>query len=231
MKTVFLLLLGTIYLFLSNAMEAVLIKKIYFLIGLALVSVGAIRYIKGIYHSYKIMTELKLASEEEFNNIPHTHGTIASDSLHALLLNEQTKTLMLAEREDWEAEVTKKEIYFNELYEVAIVEDGVIIARTSNGLLSDSLLEEEGDFLVADDDIDEDDYEELEEVSHLALKMVVDNISAPIMEYVFFEQEDGIAKEDDTYIEAMELCEQWFQKLSIIIKRHELERVPIRTWQ
>jgi len=231
MKTVFLLLLGIVYLFLANAMEAILIKKVYFLIGIALVIVGVIRYIRAKYHTYKIMTELKLASEEELKNIPHTHGTIANDSLHALLLNEQTKTLLLAVKEDWEAEMTKKEIYFNELYEVAIVEDGVIIARTSNGLFSDSLLEEEENFVVEDDDIEDDDYEELEEVSHLALKMVVDNISAPIMEYVFLEQEDAISKEDDTYIEAMELCEQWFQKLSIIIKRHELERVPIRTWQ
>lgn len=232
MKTVFLLLLGIIYLFLANAMEAILIKKIYFLIGIVLVIIGAIRYIRAKYHAYKKMMELKIASEEQLKNIPHTHSTIASDRLTALLLNEQTKTIVLAVKEDWQAaEVIKKEIYFNELYEVAIVEDDIIIARTSNGLLSDSLLEEEGDFFVEDDDLEEEDYEEQEEVSYLALKLVVDNLSTPVMEYVFLEQEDAISKEDDTYIEAMELCEQWFQRLSIIIKRHELQRVPVRTWQ
>ncbi|MFJ5767613.1 hypothetical protein ACIP9C_19920 [Lysinibacillus sp. NPDC093210] len=231
MKTVFLLLLGTIYLFLANAMEAILIKKAYFLIGIALVIVGVIRYIKWKYHTYKIMTELKRASEEELNNIPHTHGTIASDGLHALLLNEHTKTLLVAVKEDWEAELAKKEVHFNEIYEVAIVEDGHIIARTSNGLFSESLLEDDESSMGEEEEIDEEECEEMEEVSQLAIKMVVDNITAPIIEYAFLEQEDAISKEDDTYIEAMELCEQWYQKISIIIKRYELERVPIRRWQ
>ena len=231
MKTVFLLLLGIIYLFLANAMEAMLIKKTYFLIGIALVTVGTIRYIKWKYHTYKLMTELKRASEEELNNIPHTHSTIASNGLQALLLNEHTKTLLVAMKEDWEAELTKKEVQFNEIYEVAIMEDGHIIARTSNGLFNESLLEEDHRSLGDEEEMDEDDLEEIEEVSQLAIKLVVDNITAPIIEYAFLELEDAISKEDDTYQEAMELCEQWFQKISIIIKRYELERVPIRRWQ
>ncbi|UED79821.1 hypothetical protein FH508_0020950 [Lysinibacillus sp. CD3-6] len=231
MKTVFLLLLGIIYLFLANAMEAILIKKTYFLIGIALVTVGTIRYIKWKYHTYKLMTELKRASEEELNNIPHTHSTIASNGLQALLLNEHTKTLLVAMKEDWEAELTKKEVQFNEIYEVAIMEDGHIIARTSNGLFNESLLEEDHRSLGEEEDMDEDESEEIEEISHLAIKLVVDNITAPIIEYAFLELEDAISKEDDSYLEAMELCEQWFQKISIIIKRYELERVPIRRWQ
>ncbi|MFJ7649859.1 hypothetical protein ACIQ1H_20290 [Lysinibacillus sp. NPDC097279] len=231
MKTVFLLLLGIIYLFLANAMEAMLIKKTYFLIGIALVTVGTIRYIKWKYHTYKIMTELKRASEEELNNIPHTHSTIASNGLQALLLNEHTKTLLVAMKEDWEAELTKKEVQFNEIYEVAIMEDGHIIARTSNGLFNESLLEEDHRSLGDEEEMDDDELEEIEEVSQLAIKLVVDNITAPIIEYAFLELEDAISKEDDTYQEAMELCEQWFQKISIIIKRYELERVPIRRWQ
>lgn len=231
MKTVFLLLLGIIYLFLANAMEAILIKKTYFLIGIALVTVGTIRYIKWKYHTYKLMTELKRASEEELNNIPHTHSTIASNGLQALLLNEHTKTLLVAMKEDWEAELTKKEVQFNEIYEVAIMEDGHIIARTSNGLFNESLLEEDHRSLGEEEEMDEDELEEIEEVSQLAIKLVVDNITAPIIEYAFLELEDAISKEDDSYQEAMELCEQWFQKISIIIKRYELERVPIRRWQ
>lgn len=231
MKTIFLLLLGIIYLFLANAMEAILIKKTYFLIGIALVTVATIRYIKWKYHTYKLMTELKRASEEELNNIPHTHSTIASNGLQALLLNEHTKTLLVAMKEDWEAELTKKEVQFNEIYEVAIMEDGHIIARTSNGLFNESLLEEDHRSLGEEEDMDEDESEEIEEVSHLAIKLVVDNITAPIIEYAFLELEDAISKEDDSYQEAMELCEQWFQKISIIIKRYELERVPIRRWQ
>lgn len=230
MKTIFLVLLGTIYLFLAMAMDAEFIKKLYFLIGITLVIIGVIRFIKWKYHTFRIMAERKSASEEELKNIPHTHGIIASDALHALLLNEQSKTLILAVKEDWEAEVVKKEVRFNEIYEVAIVEDGHIVARTSNGLFSDSLLAGDHHVLVEEAEIEEEACEE-QEVFQLALKMVVDNLSEPIIEYIFLEQEDGISIEDDTYIEAMALCEQWYQKVSIIIKHYELERVPIRHWQ
>lgn len=227
MKTVLLLLLGIIYLLLANALEAVLIKRLYLLIGLALVTVGAICYIKWRYDNVKMMTELKRASKETLKNIPHTHGIIANDGLHALLLNEHTNTLLLAVKEDWTAEITKKEAYFTEIYEVAIVEDDAIIASTNNGVFNNSLLEEEERLLV-DEELEEEETDTDEVSPQLTLKIVVDNISTPIIEYVFLERDEAMSKEDDTYIEAMELCEQWYQKISIIIKRCQLDRVLIQ---
>lgn len=64
------------------------------------------------------------------------------------------------------------------------------------------------------------------------MEFVVDHLSEPILEYIFMDQgEHPIARDEEEYEEAMELCEKWFQKISVIIKRHELERVPIRHWQ
>ncbi|MGE7092275.1 hypothetical protein ACQKII_12700 [Lysinibacillus sp. NPDC048646] len=230
MKTFFLLLLGLIYLMLANAMEAVIVRGLYFFIGWGLFIIGAFRYMKEKYMSFRRTAEMKRESEEEFMNIPHTQCTISSDCLNALLLNEPTNTLLLAQKEDWASELTKKEIQFNKIYEVSIVEDDNIIASTRNGLLSGSLIDREQDTSLDSEEEDEDE-ESDDTVSQLALKIVVDNLSTPILEYIFMTNSEPISKEEDEYSEALELCEEWYRKISIIIKRFELERVPIRNWQ
>lgn len=227
MKTFFLFFLGLIYLLLANAVETAIFSKVYFLIGLGLLIAGVIRYVKERYIYISWLNEMKEASEEELMAIPHTHCIISSDSLSALLLNEPTNTLFLASREHLEEELIKKEIPFNKIYEVAIVEDEMYIARTSNHLISSSLLGEDHDI---EEELDEEDAED-NEVSQLTLKIVADNLSDPILEYVFMDNSEPVSREEDDYQEALELCEEWFQKISVIIKRYELERVPIRHWQ
>lgn len=163
---------------------------------------------------------MREASEAEITAIPHTQCTISQDVLHALLLNEQTNMLIVAQREALDDPLKVIEIPFNKIYEVAVVEDEATIRKAKNYLIGSSLL---------------DEMEELEEedtVSQLSLKLVVDHLATPIVEYIFMENSDHpIERDTDEYEEALELCEQWFQKISVIIKRHELERVPIRQWQ
>ncbi|MEY9978907.1 hypothetical protein [Lysinibacillus sp. RC79] len=228
MKTFFLIFLGMIYLLLANSVETAIFSKVYFLIGLGLVIVGIIRYIKERYIYINTLNEMKEASEEELMAIPHTHCIISHDCLSALLLNEPTNTLFLVSREDLEEDLIKKEIPFNKIYEVAIVEDEMYIARTSNNFISGSLLSEELD--IEEEELDEED-PEYNTVSQLTLKIVADYLSDPILEYAFMDNGEPISREEDEYQEALELCEEWFQKISVIIKRYELERVPIRHWQ
>lgn len=228
MKTFFLLLLGTIYLLLAKSVETAIFSNVYFLIGLGLLIAGIIRYVKERYIYNNRFNEMKEASEEELMAIPHTHCIISNDCLNALLLNEPTNTLFLVSREDLEEDLIKKEISFNKIYEVAIVEDEMYIARTSNSLISGSLLGEDLD--LEEEEYDEED-PEYNTVSQLTLKIVADNLSDPILEYVFLDNGEPISREEDEYQEALELCEEWFQKISVIIKRYELERVPIRQWQ
>ncbi|KOS59948.1 hypothetical protein FJQ98_22935 [Lysinibacillus agricola] len=227
MKTFFLLFLGTIYLLLADAVETAIFSRVYFLIGLGLVIAGVIRYVKKRHIFISRLNEMKDASEEELMAIPHTHCIISNDCLSALLLNEPTNTLFFASREDLDEELIKKEILFNKIYEVAIVEDEMYIARTSNNLISGSLLGEDQDI---EEELDEED-PEYNTVSQLTLKIVADNLSDPILEYVFMDNDEPISREEDDYQEALELCEEWFQKISVIIKRSELERVPIRHCQ
>ncbi|ODV54283.1 hypothetical protein [Lysinibacillus fusiformis] len=226
MKIIFFILLGIIYLFLANAIELAVIKQLFFLIGLALVSIGIIRYIKERYVESQKYVQMKEASEEEMKAIPHTQCLLSEDALKGLLLNEHTNMLIFAQREELEDELKIIEIPFSKIYEIAMMEDEMFVLRTKNYLMSSSLLGEEEDLAEEEED-DEDDT-----VSQLSLKFVVDHLSEPILEYIFMDQgEHPIARDEEEYEEAMELCEKWFQKISVIIKRHELERVPIRHWQ
>ncbi|AVK86248.1 hypothetical protein C3943_23545 [Lysinibacillus sp. B2A1] len=227
MKTFFVFFLGIIYLLLAKAVESILFNRLYFFIGLGLIIVGSVHYVKERNRYLSRLNDLRDASKRELLAIPHTQCILAEDCLSALLLDEPTNTLYLANREDLEEELIKKVIPFNKIYEVAIVEDEIFIARTSNHLISGSLLEDQE---IEVEEVDEDD-PEYNTVSHLTLKIVADNLSDPILEYVFLNQEEPISREEDEYLESLELCEKWYQKISVIIKRYELERVPIRHWQ
>ncbi len=227
MKTFFVFFLGIIYLLLAKAVESILFNRLYFFIGLGLIIVGSVHYVKERNRYLSRLNDLRDASIRELLAIPHTQCILAEDCLSALLLDEPTNTLYLANREDLEEELIKKVIPFNKIYEVAIVEDEIFIARTSNHLISGSLLEDQE---IEVEEVDEDD-PEYNTVSHLTLKIVADNLSDPILEYVFLNQEEPISREEDEYLESLELCEKWYQKISVIIKRYELERVPIRHWQ
>lgn len=220
MNIIFFILLGIIYFFLANAIEVAIIKQLFFLIGLTLVSIGIIRYIKERYIESQNYAEMKEASEEEMKAIPHTQCLLSQDALKGLLLNEHTNMLIFAQREELEEELKIIEIPFSKIYEVAMMEDEMFVLRTKNYLMSGSLLGEEENVAEEEEEVEEDDT-----VSQLSLKFVVDHLSEPILEYMFMDQgEHPIARDEEEYEEAMELCEKWFQKISVIIKRHELER-------
>jgi len=205
--------------------ETAIFSKAYFLIGLGLVIAGIFRYVKERFIYINTLNEMKEASEEELMAIPHTQCIISNDCLSALLLNEPTNTLILASREDLEEDLIKKEIPFEKIYEVAIVEDDMYIARTSNNFISGLLLGEDMD--IEEEELGDEDSES-DTMSSLTLKIVADNLSAPIIEYVFMDNSEPLSREEDEYEEVRELCEEWFQKISVIINRYELERVPVR---
>ncbi|MGE8036515.1 hypothetical protein B1B04_17390 [Lysinibacillus sp. KCTC 33748] len=225
MKTFFILFLGMIYILLANSVETAIFSKVYFVIGLGLVIAGIFRYVKERFIYINTLNEMKEASEEELMAIPHTQCIISNDCLSALLLNEPTNTLILASREDLEEDLIKKEIPFEKIYEVAIVEDDMYIARTSNNFISGLLLGEDTD--IEEEELDDEDSES-DTMSSLTLKIVTDNLSYPILEYVFMDNSEPLSREEDEYQEVLEQCEEWFQKISVIINRYELERVPVR---
>lgn len=225
MKTLFLFFLSIVYLFLAYEMETQIVRKLYFFIAIVLLLLAARSYLIMTQQLNRKLAELQQASEEAFKKIPHTQCIISEDYLSALLLNAHTNMLYIANREDFDEEINYRAIPFSKIYEVAILEDGDVViksARHNSGLLIKK------DKQVTDDDALEDDDEK---VNKLSIKMVIDELSDPIVELIVMDSDKGVAKDDDTYEDSFKECEKWYQKLSIIIKRYELEQMAVRKWQ
>lgn len=176
--------------------------------------------------------ERRRTSEEALAHILHTQYFLATDYLSALLINEDTQKFYMAKREEGHPQFEIKEFAFNQILEVAIEEDETTLSLyPKEGLLSSTLPDSEGSSVVyiVDSDNEENEEDEDETVEKLSLKMVVDDLGEPIVEYVFFEKDDAIAKDSEEYEEAFIHCNEWYQKVSVIIKR--LERVPVRQWR
>ncbi|WP_211284564.1 hypothetical protein [Rummeliibacillus pycnus] len=189
---------------------------------------------------------IKKETEEMLEEYPHSQCTISSNYLHALLIDEASQTFFIAKREDIDSDFEVKEYLFNEIYETAIEEDGIQIALISRGgLLGGSLLDGGGNSLIylmepeksSKEDSDNATEQKVENspeqgVSKLSLKVVVDDLSTPIIEYVFLEPEEPISKEAEEYKEAYKQCKKWHQMISVLIKRHDnLNKVIIRRYE
>lgn len=188
---------------------------------------------------------LKKETEELLQEYPHTQSTISSNYLNALLIDEPTQTFFFAKREDTDSEFEVKEYIFNEIYETAIEENGEQIALISRGgLLGGTILNSASNSLVyimeSENNTNEDEEKESEEteknieegISKLSLKVVVDDLSNPIIEFVFLENDEQISKEDEKYKEASKLCKKWHQMISVLIKRQDqLNRVVINRYE
>lgn len=176
--------------------------------------------------------ERRRISEEALAQIPHTQYFLSTDYLSALLINESTKKFYMVKREEDDLQFELKEFSFNQILEAAMDEDGTILSLyPKEGLLSSTLPASEGSSVVyiatSDDEKEEEDEDET--VEKLSLKIVVDNLVEPIVEYVFMEKKDAITKDSEEYKEACRNCHEWFQKISVMIKRHE--RVPVNPWR
>ncbi|MFJ8260585.1 hypothetical protein ACIQ4I_01300 [Rummeliibacillus sp. NPDC094406] len=188
---------------------------------------------------------IKKETEEMLQEYPHSHSTVSSDYLNALLIGEASQTFFVAKREDTDSDFEVREYLFNEIYETAIEEDGNQIALISRGgLLGGSLIDGGGNSLVyvmepenslkdnSDEESEETTEKSSEEVSKLSLKVVVDDLSNPIIEYVFLEPEEPVEKDSDVYKEASKQCKKWHQMISVLIKRHDnLNKVVIKRYE
>lgn len=166
--------------------------------------------------------ECKRVSEEELAKIAHTQCFLSTDYLSALLINEQTKLFYIANREYNNPEFEVKKFTFNQILEAAVEENGSVLAL----LPKDGLI---GSLLPNGEIIDGADSDEDETVEKLSLKIVVDNLLEPIVEYVFMENNQSITKDSEEYEKVFTQCNEWYQKISVIIRRHE--RVPVRQWR
>ncbi|MDN4495076.1 hypothetical protein [Ureibacillus aquaedulcis] len=220
MFQLFLLLLEVVYLFLAFKTGSTL----YLIVAVGL----------GAWWLYELNKDVKKRSEALLNETiqkveqhPHTRYIIASDYLSALMLDENSNTFRILEREEIDEDFDKKEYDFEELYEIAIIEDGNNVALTSKGGVHGwSLIDGGAKVDVHVNELEEspEKKEKAKEVKKLMLKIVVDDLADPILEYIFLDNEQEIPKELDEYKDIFKECTKWYQKISIIIKRNEHER-------
>lgn len=226
----FLLLLEVVYLILAFKTG----KTLFFIIAVGL----------GAWWLYEINKDVKKRSEallhdtiEKVEQHPHTRYIVSTDYLQALIIDESSNTLRILEREDVDTDFDRKEYDFQELFEIAIVEDGKNIALTSKGGVHGWSLIDGGamvDVHVNEIEASPEKKEKQKEVKQLMLKLVVDDLSNPIVEYVFLDNEQAIPKELDEYKDIFKECNKWYQKISVIIKRGDKEKdnkeVAIKGW-
>lgn len=229
MVRILLLLLEIVYLILAFKSESV----IYFCIAVFIFTWWAYETKKEINRKD---AELQKETIEMLEKIPHTRYTVSTDYLRALLIDEHTNTLYIAEREEIDSDFEEKEFRFHEIYEAAIEEDGELISLISRGGVDGwSLLHGRTDLLVNVEDLEKESEESDEEVTDdvvnkLSIKIAVDDLSNPIVEFAFIDDEQGLSKESEIYLDILKECNRWHQKISVIIKRHDRENVAVNSW-
>lgn len=179
----------------------------------------------------RIEAERRRRTEEFLGAFTYTEYIVSSDYLNALIMDEQSEMLHIARRSNEDTPFFRKSYPFNKILEVAMVEDNEIISLfPRSGLLKGGLIANERNTHIYVVNSDEDADEEEENISKLCLKIVIDNLANPIIEYIFMENEESMEKEADDYKEVYKLCSNWYEKVSVIIKRTEYARVNINRW-
>src|SRR5690606_7357477 len=103
------------------------------------------------------------------------------------------------------------------------VNDNIYSLISKGGIHGWSILNDDEE--LYSDDVDEEDV-----INKLSLKLIVDDLSNPLIEFVFYEDERGIDTESEEFEEIWEECKNWHKKFSIIIKRDQREKVAVNSW-
>lgn len=233
LKILFIFLLFVVYFALSLSLESTKAIGIYLSISLGFFFWGVIEWRRSINRRN---TENRRRLDEVLAEIPHTQSLISNNLLNVILLDEEFNFLYILQRDSVEEDFDIKRIPFNEVLEIAVVEEErVLNLYPKDGLLG-STQENDEEFFDEDPEEDEEYEEDVEEdedesIEALCLRIVVDDLTNPILEYPFISYDHTLVKDSDEFIEAYSCCNEWYQKIYIIIKRFEHDKVAVRLWQ
>ena len=230
LKIFVIYLLSAIYFFLSFSMDHMQSIGLYLTISVVLFFWGTWELKR---RSEEINEENRIITEELLEEIPHTQKLITPNNLNALLINEVTEILYIASREELGSDFDIKDIPFNKVLEVALLEDGKTISVfPKEGILSSPVkienIKEHDEEEEYDYESEEDEEEELE--FSLCFKIVSDDLSEPIHSFTYLDNFKEEYKDSEEYDDAMGTCNEWHQKLSIIIRRYQYDRVMVNKW-
>lgn len=218
MKTIVIYSLSLVYLLLSLRIDSIGIMGIYIVVSISLFFWGNYERLKVVK---KRKEEVEREREEMLRDIVHTHSVVSGDSLQALMLDENLHLFFYAEKEEEDEPFQVKKFTFSQVLEVAILEDGELLTiHPKDGVISGEIeMDKE-----TDKELDEE-YEEIEDDVEdspiLSLLIAVDDLSTPILEFIFVEEDPPTEEE---YEEILEECRAWYQKMNVIIRRNERQR-------
>lgn len=210
LRIIFLMILSGLYLYLGFSIENLLVKVLFFIVALWL-------FVWGYYHvkmqSEKIKKELEVEIEEILSVIPHAHAVLSNDYLTALLIDEQEEKVIFLSRKTIKESFEKNMFYFHELFEVAYIKNDRVLSIITKGEKNGIVLKKEG-------------VHHEESIKKISVKFLVNNLTNPELEFVFFESETPILKGTDDYKKITDVCNDWFHKMTVIIKR--TEHIPFK---
>lgn len=216
MKIILLMSLSGVYLFLAFQVETIIPRIVFLAVALWLFLWG---YKELKERLDKKEEQLKLSMEKLLNEIHHTQCVISDDYLTALLIDEDQEKVYVIKKEKGTDEFHKEVYDFKEILEAALLENDKIQSYiTKGGKNQNSIIHKESEIK-----------QNVEGVKKISVKFIVNNITKPEIEYIFFESDQSISKDSEEYKEITEICKDWFQKFSIIIKR--AEAIPVRHWE
>lgn len=230
LKILCIFLLFVVYFALSLSLESTNAIGIYLVISLGLFFWGVIEW-RSIINRRNAEDRRRL--EEVIAEIPHTQSQISDNLLNVMLIDDVNNFLYILQRDSLQVDFDIETILFSQVLEIAIIEEeNVLNLYPKEGLLGSTLANNEEineeDF---EEEEDEDEDEEDELIEALCLQIVVDDLTNPILEYPFISNDHSLAKDSDEYIEAYSCCNEWYQKIFIIIKRFEHDKVAVKLWQ
>lgn len=218
--TLIICVLEIVYLFLWMGSG----NKLFFFIALGIF----------LWWIYEMRREARLRQEkieqetiQKLEKIPHNRRAVSDDCLSAILLDELSKTFYYLERDDVESNFKKKSYSFDEIYECAIaVNDSICSLISKGGTHGWSIINYDAQIY------NEEDFKEEDTIHKLSLKIIVDDLSKPLIEFVFFEDKKGMEKDSEEYEEIWQECKNWHQKISVTIKRgsREIEKIAVNNW-
>ncbi|SDO09083.1 hypothetical protein SAMN05518871_11036 [Psychrobacillus sp. OK028] len=227
MKILFIFLLFIVYFALSLSLESTKAIGLYLIISLVLFFWGVLEW-QRIINGRNLENRRRL--EELLAEIPHTESLSSDNLLNVMLIDDVNSIFYLLQRDSIAEDFNIAAIPFSQVLEVAIVEDErVLNLYPKDGILESTLENDEEieDYEESDDEEEEED----ESIEALSLKIVVDDIANPILEYPFIQNEQILFLDSEEYSEAISICNEWYQKICIIIKRYEHSNVAVRLWQ
>ena len=228
MKIFVIYLLSAIYFFLTFSMDHMRSIGLYLIISVALFFWGTWEWKR---RNEEINEVNRRITEEILDEIPHTQKQVSPNNIKALLINEVTEILYIASRDELGSDFGIKDISFNKVLEAALIEDGKTISVfPKEGILSSPIkLEDKEENEELEEEYEEEDEEEELEFN-LCFKIVTDDLSQPIHYFTYLEDYKEEYKEYEEYEEAKGVCNEWHQKLSIIIRRYQYDRVMVNKW-